>query len=88
MKALIMLPIVLGIILTTAMSLQEFAESSSEKAIDFADDMNNAFSCAALGKSIFECSPDLKTTDFTNETIKAKELIAELEENLDDANQF
>jgi hypothetical protein len=74
MKELIMVPVVLGLVLTLGMQLSDIADSSAQKTVDFAEDMNNAFDCAARGVSIYECSPDLKTTSFKkemNETIGA-----------------
>lgn len=47
--------------------LHHIAESSSEKTLQYADDMNKAMDCAFVGKPIRECSPTLMETNFDNE---------------------
>ncbi len=79
MKALLITPAVLVIVLGLAIELEGIARSSSEKALDFADDMNSAMDCARLGRPIRECSPGLYAIDFDEEIQRTLEIMDEFE---------
>ena len=83
MKELIFIPAIALLIIGFAFQLQEIAESSSEKTLDFADDMNKAMDCATLGKPIRECSPDLLKTDFSEEVNATITILEEMEEAIE-----
>ena len=86
MKALLVAPAVLAIVLGLAIQLEEVARSSSEKALDFADDMNSAMDCARLGRPIRECSPGLYEMDFDDEIEQTMDILQEFEDlNLTDS---
>jgi len=81
MKALLITPIVGLMILGFIPQLLTIAESSQEKAIVFADDMNAAIDCATRGVALEECSPNLMNHDFSpemTETVELAEQIAKL----------
>ncbi len=79
MKELLIVPVFMLIILGFATQLTEIAESSSEKALDFAQDMNNAMDCAKTGRLISECSPTLFETDFDSEMNKTVDILRNIE---------
>ena len=87
MKELIVMPIIAITILGFVPHLVEIAEASQEKAVNFADDMNNAIDCAALALPLEQCSPGLFKHNFTqeiDETLYINEKILEsLEKNPD-----
>ena len=85
MKELLMLPIIMGIVLTFAVQLSDIAESTADKAIVFADDMNAAFDCASAGVSIYECSPELKDTSFKPEINQTLETLNKFQAELEGA---
>ncbi len=67
MKALLLAPIALLVIMGFMTQLSDIAMSTSEKALNFADDMDNAMGCASRGIPVEECSPNLNKNDFTPE---------------------
>jgi hypothetical protein len=67
MEKIIFLPIIGVMILGFALQLYDIAESSSEKTVKYADDMNKAMDCAFTGRLISECSPELMSTNFKEE---------------------
>lgn len=67
MKALLLAPIAIIIVLGFMTQLSDIAMSTSNKALNFADDMNNAMDCASRGIPVQECSPNLNKQDFTPE---------------------
>jgi len=67
MRALLTVPIFFTLIFGFSMQLVDIAETTSTKAINFAEDMNKAMDCAILGKNLSLCSPDLMGYDFTPE---------------------
>lgn len=83
MKALILVPIVATLMLGFVLQLVDIAESSSEKTLDFADDMNLAMDCAVRGIPIQECAPDLTNHEFKSDIEKTINVLNEMEEELD-----
>jgi len=84
MKSLLILPAVAILLLGVAIELEGIAQSTSDKAIEFAGDMESAMDCATVGRPIRECSPRLMDTDFTtdvNETISTLENLELLLQN-------
>jgi len=93
MKALLTVPIFFTLIIGFSMQLIDIAETTSTKALNFAEDMNKAMDCAILGKNISLCSPDLMGYDFTPEADRTLEILetfqsdAAIYVNLDDINK-
>ena len=75
MKEILILPAVGLIILGFFMPLVEVAESTSEKALSFAVDMDSAMECAVAGVPISRCSPDLLNTSFEPELNKTTAIL-------------
>ncbi len=71
--------LVLSLTLATLTQLQDIAESSSEKAIKYAEDMNGALDCAYQARPLDECSPDLFSEDFKEETARTQAILADLQ---------
>ena len=71
----ITMPAVGLILLTVAMQLYTIAESSSDKVVQYAEDINMAMDCALLGIPISQCSPKLLETDFTSEINQTLEIL-------------
>jgi hypothetical protein len=91
MKELIIYPAFAILFLGFAMQMVDIAESSSQKTIDFADDMNNAIDCATKGIDLSVCSPDLMNHDFSpeiNKTINANKEIINKINNFEAANDL
>ena len=63
-REIIIYPAVGIMILTMALQLTEVAESTSEKALTFTKDMENAIDCATRGVELSICSPNLYSSDF------------------------
>ncbi len=87
MKELIILPAVVILLLGVALELESIARTTSDKAIGFAGDMEDAMDCAVTGRPIRECSPGLYTTNFddeTEETIHALNKTIEIIDGMDD----
>ncbi len=84
MKVLI-LPLFAIILLGIASPLIQLAESSSQKTVSFATEMEHAMPCAARGIPLAQCSPDLTEYDFSEDLAQAQELnlqiIDQLREN-------
>jgi hypothetical protein len=88
MRELITIPIVMSLILGVTLQLVEIAESSSQKAVKYAEDMNNAIDCAFKGIDISVCSPDLASTSFKEDLIETKEVVDKLKElNISEINE-
>jgi hypothetical protein len=86
MKELVIYPAFAVFFLGFAMQMVDIAESSSEKTIAFADDMNNAIDCATKGIDLSICSPNLMNHDFSaeiNQTIDANTEIMRQMHSLD-----
>jgi len=86
MKELLIAPVVILMILSFTPRLLNIAESSQEKAVNFADDMNAAIDCATRGIPLEVCSPDLMEHNFDTEINKTIELNSEILEMLAEYN--
>ena len=73
-KELLLAPMVIVIVLSFTLSLTEIAESTGNKALLYANGMDNAMDCAIHGQSINECSPELTNTEFKTNAIEFQEL--------------
>jgi len=82
MREIIILPVVGIMILGFLPQLLTIAESSQEKTIVFADDMNNAIDCATRGIALEICSPNLMAHDFNPEIEQTLELGAEITDTI------
>jgi predicted membrane protein len=67
LKEIIITPIIAVFIIGFALQLAEVAESASGKVLNFADDMNEALDCALMGVDIYQCSPELREYDFSDD---------------------
>lgn len=67
MRELIIVPVVTILLLGLIGPLADIAESSSDKSIAFAGDMENAMDCAFKGYLVGECSPGLFDYSFEEE---------------------
>ncbi|MFW5991059.1 MAG: hypothetical protein ACOCQX_02410 [Candidatus Nanoarchaeia archaeon] len=79
-KEIFMYPALAILFLGFASQLMEIAESTSEKSVDFAYDMQNAVDCATKGVDMNECSPGLYEYEFDREmedTIEANQQFIE-----------
>ena len=68
MKELLLAPLAILIVFGFVTQLGDIAMSSSEKALNYADNANNALDCAFKGIPIEVCSPELMDTNFEPET--------------------
>jgi hypothetical protein len=82
MDSMITIPVVGVMMLGFMASLVEIAESTEDKAIAFADDMNNAMDCATRGIPIEVCSPNIMNHDFDVESDRLLEAVKEIESNI------
>lgn len=67
MKFLIILPVAITIILAFVVQLSDIAISTSDKALNYANEMDNAVDCAFRGIPIEKCSPNLNSVNFEPE---------------------
>jgi hypothetical protein len=67
MRYLAIVPMAILLVLATATQLYDIAESSSGKAVLFAQDMDDAMDCATAGVDLNQCSPGLYSHDFSIE---------------------
>lgn len=82
MDNIIVVPVVGVMMLGFMASLVEIAESTQDKAVAFADDMNKAMDCATRGIPIEICSPNLMSQDFQPEIDRLIEATKEIEGNI------
>jgi len=89
MEQILTIPVAVVIILGLTTQLGTVAESSADKAVAFADDMNNAIDCATRGIALEVCSPNLMSHDFEpeiNATIKTSiDMIEETDRVLEES---
>ena len=82
-KQLLIIPAFTLLCFSFFAQLSELAESSADKAIDFAEDMEKAIDCATRGEDLSVCSPELFSHDFEQEieelTDTAEEITAIVE---------
>ncbi|MBN1275283.1 hypothetical protein JXA12_03245 [Candidatus Woesearchaeota archaeon] len=81
-SAIITIPLFMALIIGFATQLEDIANDTSDKALAFADDMNNAMECATKGIPISQCSPDLMGYDFTPERESFNEALNDMQEAL------
>ncbi len=74
LKNLIIFPIFAVLFLSFAVQLVDIAESTSEKAIGFTLDMQEAVDCATRGVDMEICSPGLFEHNFDDEIKRTKEV--------------
>ena len=74
MKELLVVPVFFMLFIGVSMQLVTIAQSTSQKAIGFADDMNKAMDCAVRGIDLKICSPNLFNTSFDNEINSSLEI--------------
>jgi hypothetical protein len=81
----------MALIIGIATQMQDIAQSTADKAIDFSDDMNNAMECATKGVPLRVCSPQLLEYQFDEEQEQFQEALntigAEAQELLELAQQ-
>ena len=76
MKELLTIPIVAITILSIFSQLGDIANTSGEKAIQFAGDMSSSMDCAIEGRPLSQCSPNLiKNNDFSKEFNHTQEIL-------------
>lgn len=63
MKSVALLTTAIIIIMGLTVELATIAEETSEKTLDFSNEMNDAIDCAIQGLPIQECSPSLMEDD-------------------------
>lgn len=77
---IVTVPLVMSIVLALALQLVDIAESSSEKVVHYAGQMDSAIDCAFRGIDISYCAPDLDDTSFKEELEETLEIIEQLKE--------
>jgi hypothetical protein len=82
MKELLIIPGIALLMLGFVVQLEGIAKQSSEKAIKFSQDMNNAMDCAFLGKPIRECSPNLMNRNFNKEVNQTQNILLNITSTL------
>ena len=85
MKQILLIPVIMVMFFSFASQLMDLAQASSDKAIDFSEDMANAIDCAAEARPLEECSPGIMGHDFSIEMKEAQKLnneIAELSKSI------
>jgi hypothetical protein len=78
MKYLLLGPAAAAMVLAFAMQLTDIAESTQEKTIKYADDMNAALDCAFKGVDLSVCSPDLYNHDFKQDINRTESVLREI----------
>jgi len=81
-STLVTLPLIMVVIVGFATQLEDLALDSSEKALRFADDINEAMECATKGLPITWCSPNVTSYDFSPETEEFSAILDEMQEEL------
>ncbi len=87
MKELLTIPAIAVVVLGFVLQLQDIAESTSDKAVSYAEDMNSAMDCAMAGIPISRCSPEITKTSFKEEAKEAIELLNSTEIEYNATNQ-
>lgn len=78
MKGLILAPIAFIILIGFMTQLADVAMSTSNKVLNYANDMDSAIDCAFRGIDVETCSPDLYATSFEPETKEVIDLNKEI----------
>jgi hypothetical protein len=66
------------LILSLVTQLVAIGEDTSNKAVDYAQDMNMATDCAFKGIPLEECVPDLNDTNFSSEIERTKSSLSQI----------
>ncbi len=82
---LIVIPVFIVLILGVATQMEDIAKETSDKAIAFSDDMNDAMDCAVRGVPVSQCSPQLFEYEFSADLDTFKQTVLDLEQELLDA---
>jgi hypothetical protein len=72
--------LIISLSIGTAMELVDVAEVSAAKAVAYSEDMTVALDCAYTARPLDECSPDLFSTDFTEEADRTRAILEDLRE--------
>lgn len=70
--------LIISLSIGTAMELATVAEASATKAVEYSNDMVLALDCAYTARPLDECSPDLFSTDFTQEADQTRAILEDL----------
>jgi len=81
-RQLLILPPIILLILALVSQLMEIAESTSERTIEYANDMNDALDCAFRGINIRRCSPTLMNTTYEEEYKQFEDVLKNMSTNL------
>lgn len=68
MRELIFIPVIAVMILGFMTQLSDIAMSTSDKTLNYADQMDSAVDCAFRGIPVEVCSPGLSNTNFEADT--------------------
>lgn len=82
-KEIIAYPAVIILLVTFATQMADIAESTSEKAVFFAEDMENAIECATYGIDLKECSPRLFNHEFKEDLKDFKNELELMQESIE-----
>ncbi len=84
LRELMVVPLIGLVILGFTVDLAHIAQSTSAKALNYADQMNSAVDCAFQGRAISQCSPDLLSTSFEPDaqafTDRTEQYLAQIKE--------
>lgn len=70
--------LVLSLSIGVVSELATVAEASATKAVAYSEDMVVALDCAYTARPLDECSPDLFSTDFTEEADRTRAILEDL----------
>jgi hypothetical protein len=82
-KELFTIPIIMSVILGLSIQLVSIAESTSNKVVNYAENMESALDCAFLGIDVKECAPELDREHYLElkkELNNTKEIIDKMKE--------
>ena len=71
--------LILSLTIGTLTQLQDIAQHSADKAIAQATDANNAIDCAYQARLLAECSPNLFSHDFNEESLQTQAILDDLQ---------
>jgi hypothetical protein len=74
MKALLLAPVAVLVVLSFVTQLADVASSTSEKTLNYASEMDSAVDCAFRGIPVSVCSPELTSYDFEPDAVEYMEL--------------
>jgi len=70
--------LILSLSIGVATELATVAEASAAKAVAYSEDMVIALDCAYTARPLDECSPNLFSTEFTEEADRTREILEDL----------